>query len=110
MKWDEKTEPLSDGQCVALRNLLDETAGSRDSHLFVLSDLLGRRVEHVEDLEVADWRRIRNEAFPFWMEQNWTIGQDFRRRAKLIVHRYQEEVLGQRDLFTTRRPGGRGAE
>ena len=92
---------ITDGQQVALRNLLDGCAGEKLTHemrMYVIGGLLMREVHG--SLSIQDWQRIRNEAFPRWMFRDWeTISPDFKANVIALVNAYREEVVGQRRMF-----------
>jgi len=100
----ERAQPekmdISPGQRLALIKMA-QACGVRDraERLWWASRLLGRPVETFNDLTHADWRRIRDYAYPKWGDGDWEVGQKMVDKSALILRRYRGEVLGQLSLF-----------
>ena len=65
----------------------------------MLSKLLGKEVETSGELTLQDWRSIRDRAYPNWPDGDWGVGNDFELLGHRLVRQYEEEVLGQKNLF-----------
>ena len=91
---------IKEGQELALI-LLSKKCGarSRDERLFLVSQLLGRKVDTFNILSWNDWLRIRDFAYPRWPDDDWEVGDLFKQRAAIILREYREKVLGQLSLF-----------
>ncbi len=91
---------IEDGQKYALIRLCKRfSQDSREERLFIVSKLLGKQVESFNDLMVRDWRKIRDQAYPNWPDDDWEVGDDFAVKIREIARRYQTEVLGQLSMF-----------
>jgi hypothetical protein len=71
----------------------------RDCRLWILSELLGKNVLSANYLSLQDWRKIRNEAYPNWTNNEWTIGDSFSKKINVLCNQFEEQVLGQKKLF-----------
>lgn len=93
--------PITDGQKLALI-LLSKKCGvrSRDERLFLVSQLLTREIDTFNSLCLHDWRYIRDLAYPRWPDNDWEIGDLFKRRVTGILREYREQVLGQMPMFS----------
>ena len=90
---------IRDGQKFALLKLCQKYTKSRGCRLWILSELLGKSVESTEELSLQDWRRIRDEAYPDWHNDDWLTSKEFDSKMRGLVFRYEKEVLGQMGLF-----------
>ena len=90
---------MKKGQKTALLMLCDHYTKSKPERLYLLSKLLDRRIESMDDLNVSDWEKIRDEAYPDWTENKWEISIDFSSRCRTAMSRYDVDELGQLTLF-----------
>ncbi|MBN1964852.1 MAG: hypothetical protein JW910_09405 [Anaerolineae bacterium] len=90
---------ITPGQRYALNKLLSEFAAGPDVHLFVISRLVEREITNTSELLLSEWQTIRNEAFPRWTANDWTISDAFRARVADLIEEYRELILGQLRLF-----------
>lgn len=90
---------IKDGQRLALYRLLKRYTDTAHGMLFLVSRMTGRTVRSLGDLSVKEWQEIRNEAFPNWVEDDWTVSEDFDDRCHALHRQYLEEKLGQKALF-----------
>ncbi len=90
---------IKDGQRYALNRLVGEQAPSRGARLYVISRLIGREIGSSAEVRRAEWAAIRNEAYPHWHEDDWTVSESFRARVGGLVNEYLEKVAGQIRLF-----------
>lgn len=91
--------PIKDGQKLALIKLCQRFTKNRHCRLWILSKLLNKQVESTENLLLSDWRQIRDEAYPSWPNDDWTISDEFMSKGRQLQREYEREVLGQKDLF-----------
>ena len=82
---------------MALRKLIGDV--SRDKRLWIASQLIGRTIGSFDDLTLQDWRKVRNAAYPDWPQNDWTVGDAFRRELAHLGSQYDETVTGQMRLF-----------
>lgn len=96
----DMTDKLTDGQRVAVINLLNTCTGIRDkeSRLAVLSRILNRPIASLNDLNRSDWTGIRGSAWPNWVNNDWTIGDSFKSRVRSIMMEIRREA-GQMEMF-----------
>lgn len=92
-------QPIKDGQKLALIKLCQRFTKSRHCRLWILSKLLNKQVVSTGELFLSDWRQIRNEAYPNWHNDDWTISDEFISKGRKLQREYESEVLGQKDLF-----------
>lgn len=69
----------------------------RSERLAVIGGLVGRKISSFNDLTEAEWRAIRDEAWPDWFEESermerWTLGTEFRQRATRTLNEYNESI------------------
>ena len=90
---------LSKGQLWAVVKLCKEATGydGHNERVALLSGLTGRQVCSSKEITLAEWRRIRDAAYPNWPENDWTMSQQFRARAQAIMRQFLED-LGQLQL------------
>ncbi len=94
------TSQIKDGQVYALNKLMRQFAGKdRAAKLYIVSKLIGREVESTKDLLRAEWNQIRDDAYPHWLDEDWTVGEPFKAKCDGLFNRYNEEVLGQLRMF-----------
>lgn len=90
---------IKDGQKLALIKLCQRFVKGREARLWVLSQLLDKKVTTTEELFVTDWQKIRDEAYPNWPNDDWEISEGFANKVNELKYRYEREVLGQLALF-----------
>ena len=95
----ELHDTITDGQRFALNKLVGGVAKDRHCRLFVIGDLLGRKIETTATLTVGDWRQIRNMAYNNWGAGDWTPTAEFIGKCRGIAEKYEVEVVGQKLLF-----------
>jgi len=72
-----------------LRKLCGNYAKTENGKLFLLSKLIKREIKDVSDVKIAEWRIIRNWAYPDWRTEDWTIGQKFANEANRVMEEYE---------------------
>lgn len=98
--WDSAMDmQIRDGQKLALIKLCQRFTKSRHCRLWMLSKLLNKEVNSTDELYLSDWRQIRNQAYPNWPNDDWTISEEFMAEGWRLERAYEKEVLGQQDLF-----------
>ena len=87
---------ISDGQIRSLK-----TGIHKDSNraIFVVSQLIGREIEKLSDLTRGDWFILRDEMYPNWHKDDWSVSDEFRKKRQNLLEQYQEQILGQKRLF-----------
>jgi hypothetical protein len=90
---------IQDGQRFALVKLIGGFTQRRDCRLWILSKLLSKTVESSKDLTIQDWRKIRDEAYPNWTNNEWETGEEFKKKISGLCGQFEEQVLGQKKLF-----------
>lgn len=90
---------VSDGQCFALIKLMGRYSKNREERLWILSRLIDRDVESTKDVNVDEWKAIRNEAYPNWSMDDWDVSMKFHRRCVALKEKYETEILGQELMF-----------
>lgn len=90
---------MTDGQKFALIKLCGNYAKDRGQRLYLLSQLLGRTINTSNDCTQEDWRKIRNEAYQNWSNDDWSVCEPFIAKSQTICAKYEEEVMGQARLF-----------
>ena len=90
---------ITDGQKLALIKLCQRFTKNRDARLWILSQLLSKEVNSTDELSIEDWRKIRNQAYPDWPNDNWEMSDKFLSIGNNLYLRYEKEVLGQGALF-----------
>ena len=92
------SDMISGGQRFSLNKLLSGYAKARADRLYLLSTIIGRAVGSSSHVTLAEWRKLRDEAWPEWTNNNWTPGEAFDKKARAIMREYEVDVLGQREL------------
>ena len=90
---------ISDGQKFALVKLCGMTAKERNARLYLLSNLTGRTIESSSNIQVNEWRKIRDAAYPRWTNNDWSVSEEFLSKCRQIYEDYETSVLGQMKLF-----------
>lgn len=90
---------ITDGQRFAIVRLCSKFADVRPARLYLLSKLTGRNITTSAELLLEEWRKIRNEAYPNWSSNDWSICKGFESKCREILEQYETEVLGQKRLF-----------
>jgi hypothetical protein len=90
---------LSKGQLWAVVKLCKEATGfdGHNERVALLSGLAGRQVSSSKEITLAEWRRIRDAAYPNWPENDWTMAAAFKAKAQGILRQFLED-LGQLQL------------
>ncbi len=92
-------QAIKPGQNYALNRLISQFAATHDERLHVIGRLVGREVTSSKELTRAEWRRIRDRAYPRWTDGDWEPCREFRALVVALVEEYRETVLGQLRLF-----------
>ena len=87
------------GQIFAFNKLIGAVTKNRKERLWIAGQILGREIESTSDLERSEWVSVRDQAYPWWHGDDWTIGPDFSRKLISLSKRYEVEVAGQTLLF-----------
>ena len=90
---------IKPGQAYALNKLVNTVAESRDARLHIISRLIGRKVLTSFDVMRSEWVKIRNNAYPSWHKDDWTVSEAFIREMHQLNQDFRERVLGQMRLF-----------
>ena len=91
--------PITDGQKFALIKLCSQFTKLRSGRLYLLSELTGRDIKTTSELLLSEWRKIRDEAYSNWHNDDWYMNDEFKMKCKTILDVFEKEVLGQRSLF-----------
>ena len=86
---------VTDSQKFALIKLCSQFSKLRIGRLYLLSELIGRKIETTGDVSFDEWRTIRNSAYKKWSDNDWTICDEFKSKCQSIIGKFEEEVLGQ---------------
>lgn len=91
---------VSKGQRFALNKLIGTQSGTdRTLRLYMLSQLIGREIQSSETVLEREWHVIRDEAYPAWQHNDWTISDAFTLKLCRLERQYREQILGQLRLF-----------
>ena len=90
---------ITQGQQFALIKLCSVYTNRRDARLWILSKLTGREIKSSSELTLEEWRKIRDDAYPAWGSNDWTISEKFATKMAGLINEYEEKVLGQMKLF-----------
>jgi hypothetical protein len=58
----------------------------------------GSNFNAFEDIDIQTWQAIRDFAYPYWQEDDWTINEAFISAKERAIHRLQIKN-GQMELF-----------
>ena len=95
-----KDNAIEAGQAIAVMRLLAPfTNKDRGCGVYIISRLIGREVQSVYGMNSQEWRKFRNEAYPYWRSDNWEVAVEFKAKIAELVGQYHETVLGQKRLF-----------
>jgi hypothetical protein len=85
---------LKFGQLYALRELCSKAAGSSGhaERVWLLSRLLGREVTTSNEVTHREWQALRDEAYPCWPENDWTMSDKFIAKGRAIMRKYAESI------------------
>jgi hypothetical protein len=92
------THRIKDGQLVAVRRLVGDVVKDKPGQLYVVSQLVGRNLRTLADLTAAEWRMIRNDAYPNWKDDDWTVSAAFKAKLTGLRNDYLES-MGQMRMF-----------
>jgi hypothetical protein len=90
---------LSKGKIYAIKFLMEGISSDIDSHLYILSAILGRKINDYEDLEYEDWKVIRNMAWENHYLDDYRLSKDFIKRCESLNSEFLERKSGQMMLF-----------
>lgn len=90
---------ITDGQKLALVKLCGKVTTDSAGRHYILSKLTNRTIEHTSDLMLNEWRTIRDEAYPDWPQNDWSLSDKFLSKLRLCYEEYETEVIGQGKLF-----------
>jgi hypothetical protein len=91
---------ISDGQRFALNKLIGTQAGTDCAlRLWMLCQLIGRDIASSSQVVEREWRIIRDEAYPEWRSNDWSVSDAFTLKLCRFTREYREKVLGQMRLF-----------
>lgn len=90
---------ISDGQKFALNKLIGQFTQSRSCRLWILSKLFNKTITTTSDLEITDWRFVRDRAYPNWSNNDWEVCKEFTSEIQQLCDEYEEEIIGQKKLF-----------
>jgi len=90
---------ITDGQRLAIIKLFGKFADNRHCRLWMLEQILDKKVNTTAELSVQDWRKIRNAAYPNWGANDWEIGKEFTAKCTGLLEKYETEIIGQKRLF-----------
>lgn len=92
-------EVVTNGQKFALIKLCSKFTKYRHERLWLLSKLLGRKIDTTSDVLLIEWQTIRDSAYPDWPNHNWELSEEFTTKCFRLVREYEKEVVGQGELF-----------
>lgn len=90
---------ITDGQKLALVKLCGKVTSKSIGRHYILSKLTGRKIEHTSDLQLNEWRKIRDEAYPNWRNDDWYVSDKFISKLHILYDEFETEVVGQGKLF-----------
>lgn len=90
---------IKDGQLLVIRRLIGEVIQEKAGQLYIAERLIGRKVLTLAALTQDDWRRIRDEAYPRWKDDEWECSAAFTNKLCRLRNEYLEKALGQRRMF-----------
>ena len=98
-----ESDAVTPGQRVAVMILLGCRGDVTAEAEFVLSSLVvdadpSRNVT-LATMTDADWRKLREYAWPGWRINDWTVSDECTRHIATARRQYAENVLGQGTLF-----------
>ena len=94
------TDTITDGQIRSLRTGISTIAGKDNAaHVYIVQQLIDRPVTALRELKRHEWQRLRDSMYPYWPDEDWTLGDEFRVQCVSFFEKYREDVLGQRRLF-----------
>ena len=91
---------IKDGQVYALNSLITDLMprDDREMKLYIISELLDKEVDTTKNLNREDWVKIRNEAYPDWVDGDWEPCEEFEEKVRELSQEYLEEVVGYQKL------------
>ena len=90
---------ITDGQKFALVKLCSQFTKLRQGRLYLLTELIGRQIVSTSDVLIGEWRKIRDEAYPNWSDDNWSVCDEFTSKCQTIISDFEKEILGQQDWW-----------
>lgn len=88
------------GQILSLKSGLRQVQGVDDAAcLYIASQLVGRDLQSLGELSHDDWYALRDEMYPGWHREDWTLSEAFRMNVAALFEQYREDCLGQKRLF-----------
>jgi hypothetical protein len=90
---------ITDGQKLALVRLVGNVTDIAAARYYILSKMVDRNIEHTSELTLEEWRLIRNEAYPNWYNDDWSISDKFLSKLQVFYDIYETEIMGQKKLF-----------
>lgn len=96
---------ISNGQCYSLNSLLKDCiqfAGgdpTREARLYILSQLLDKKVNSSKELSELDWQKVRDDAYPDWSDGIWEESDAFKGKIARLYEDFLEEQ-GQSSLMS----------
>lgn len=89
---------ITSGQRFAVNRLIDDFTHDRTERLWIISQLICRKIQTTNELNLHEWHIVRDLAHPNWQENDWSVSIKFQQQIFVLQRKYQEQVLGQQTL------------
>lgn len=91
---------ITPGQIRSLRTGISTIAGKDNAaHLYIVNKLMEKDLKTLSELTRHEWHQLRDQMYPRWHDDDWSLGSVFRKRCANLFAEYREVVLGQRRLL-----------
>lgn len=102
MPIHNKNDYIKPGQVISLKTALREITDDPKAWTYILSAIVDRDLDELEELTRAEWKYMRNKIYPNWTVEDWTPWDrksEFYIRCCNLYEDYLEEEVGQSRLF-----------
>lgn len=92
---------IKPGQIISLKTALNEVSGMVDeAHIYIVNALITHReITSLEDLTRGEWEYLRDNLYPNWRTEDWTLDAQAKAALADLLAGYREKVTGQLRLF-----------
>lgn len=94
---------ITDGQVISIKSAYRSVVKDvpDDALMFITKQFLTYRKEldNIKGLSRDDWRHLRSLLYPNWRNEDWSVGDEAKRKIANAYEQYRETVTGQMRLF-----------
>jgi len=95
-------ENITDGQIRSLKTGIRSVVKNADEKVcfYIVSGILKlNALTSLKQLSRSQWKVLRNKMYPYWINEDWEVGDDMRQQILNLHDDYREKELGQLRLF-----------